>query len=114
MVTVLEAEEKRPILLPWVAGSAPLPTASASADRRVDHNRAFLLSPLPNPCPHRALQEIADTPSGDKTSLETRFMTILCTRSYPHLRRGEARPLPVQQSQLPRLRLPTPAVEDRG
>ncbi|PNI72020.1 ANXA6 isoform 5 [Pan troglodytes] len=32
-------------------------------------------------------QEIADTPSGDKTSLETRFMTILCTRSYPHLRR---------------------------
>uniref|UniRef100_A0A2K6CK08 Annexin n=1 Tax=Macaca nemestrina TaxID=9545 RepID=A0A2K6CK08_MACNE len=31
--------------------------------------------------------EIADTPSGDKTSLETRFMTILCTRSYPHLRR---------------------------
>ncbi|XP_024898817.1 annexin A6 isoform X2 [Pteropus alecto] len=32
-------------------------------------------------------QEIADTSSGDKTSLETRFMTILCTRSYPHLRR---------------------------
>uniref|UniRef100_A0A2K6G9H6 Annexin n=1 Tax=Propithecus coquereli TaxID=379532 RepID=A0A2K6G9H6_PROCO len=32
-------------------------------------------------------QEIADTPSGDKTSLETRFMMILCTRSYPHLRR---------------------------
>ncbi|KAF6280426.1 annexin A6 [Rhinolophus ferrumequinum] len=31
--------------------------------------------------------EIADTSSGDKTSLETRFMTILCTRSYPHLRR---------------------------
>uniref|UniRef100_A0A2K6G9H8 Annexin n=1 Tax=Propithecus coquereli TaxID=379532 RepID=A0A2K6G9H8_PROCO len=31
--------------------------------------------------------EIADTPSGDKTSLETRFMMILCTRSYPHLRR---------------------------
>uniref|UniRef100_A0ABI7Y8M0 Annexin n=1 Tax=Felis catus TaxID=9685 RepID=A0ABI7Y8M0_FELCA len=31
--------------------------------------------------------EIADTPSGDKTSLETRFMTILCTRSYQHLRR---------------------------
>ncbi|XP_055141564.1 annexin A6 isoform X1 [Symphalangus syndactylus] len=31
--------------------------------------------------------EIADTPSRDKTSLETRFMTILCTRSYPHLRR---------------------------
>ncbi|KAH0509917.1 Annexin A6 [Microtus ochrogaster] len=31
--------------------------------------------------------EIADTPSGDKTSLETRFMTVLCTRSYPHLRR---------------------------
>ncbi|XP_033617653.1 annexin A6 [Fukomys damarensis] len=31
--------------------------------------------------------EIADTPSGDKTSLETRFMTILCTRSFPHLRR---------------------------
>uniref|UniRef100_A0A8D0PN39 Annexin n=1 Tax=Sus scrofa TaxID=9823 RepID=A0A8D0PN39_PIG len=31
--------------------------------------------------------EIADTSSGDKTSLETRFMTILCTRSYQHLRR---------------------------
>ncbi|EHB06924.1 Annexin A6 [Heterocephalus glaber] len=31
--------------------------------------------------------EIADTPSGDKASLETRFMTILCTRSFPHLRR---------------------------
>uniref|UniRef100_A0A3Q1N703 Annexin n=1 Tax=Bos taurus TaxID=9913 RepID=A0A3Q1N703_BOVIN len=32
-------------------------------------------------------QEIADTTSGDKSSLETRFMMILCTRSYPHLRR---------------------------
>uniref|UniRef100_A0A8C4KVP2 Annexin n=1 Tax=Equus asinus TaxID=9793 RepID=A0A8C4KVP2_EQUAS len=32
-------------------------------------------------------KEIADTSSGDKTSLETRFMTILCTRSYQHLRR---------------------------
>uniref|UniRef100_A0A8C6CXZ0 Annexin n=1 Tax=Moschus moschiferus TaxID=68415 RepID=A0A8C6CXZ0_MOSMO len=32
-------------------------------------------------------QEIADTSSGDKSSLETRFMMILCTRSYPHLRR---------------------------
>ncbi|XP_016046147.1 annexin A6 isoform X2 [Erinaceus europaeus] len=32
-------------------------------------------------------QEIADTTSGDKTSLETRFMTILCTRSHQHLRR---------------------------
>ncbi|KAM9312732.1 annexin A6 [Gastrophryne carolinensis] len=31
--------------------------------------------------------EVSDTGSGDKTSLETRFMTILCTRSYPHLRR---------------------------
>ncbi|XP_010848954.1 PREDICTED: annexin A6 [Bison bison bison] len=31
--------------------------------------------------------EIADTTSGDKSSLETRFMMILCTRSYPHLRR---------------------------
>ncbi|XP_004280379.2 annexin A6 isoform X1 [Orcinus orca] len=31
--------------------------------------------------------EIADTPSGDKSSLETRFMMILCTRSYQHLRR---------------------------
>uniref|UniRef100_A0A8C0VZR3 Annexin n=1 Tax=Castor canadensis TaxID=51338 RepID=A0A8C0VZR3_CASCN len=34
--------------------------------------------------------EIADTPSGDKTSLETRFMTVLCTRSYPHLRRVQS------------------------
>ncbi|XP_032481888.1 annexin A6 isoform X4 [Phocoena sinus] len=32
-------------------------------------------------------QEIADTPSGDRSSLETRFMMILCTRSYQHLRR---------------------------
>lgn len=31
--------------------------------------------------------EVADSASGDSTSLETRFMTILCTRSYPHLRR---------------------------
>ncbi|KAJ8777150.1 hypothetical protein J1605_014533 [Eschrichtius robustus] len=31
--------------------------------------------------------EIADTTSGDRSSLETRFMTILCTRSYQHLRR---------------------------
>ncbi|TKC44262.1 hypothetical protein EI555_016621, partial [Monodon monoceros] len=31
--------------------------------------------------------EIADTPSGDRSSLETRFMMILCTRSYQHLRR---------------------------
>ncbi|XP_069825225.1 annexin A6 isoform X2 [Dendropsophus ebraccatus] len=32
-------------------------------------------------------KEVSDSGSGDKTSLETRFMTILCTRSYPHLRR---------------------------
>ncbi|XP_049633968.1 annexin A6 [Suncus etruscus] len=32
-------------------------------------------------------QEIADTTSGDKESLETRFMTILCTKSHQHLRR---------------------------
>uniref|UniRef100_A0A7N4V4F8 Annexin n=1 Tax=Sarcophilus harrisii TaxID=9305 RepID=A0A7N4V4F8_SARHA len=33
-------------------------------------------------------QEIADTTSsGDKPSLETRFMSILCSRSYQHLRR---------------------------
>ncbi|XP_068958677.1 annexin A6 isoform X2 [Petaurus breviceps papuanus] len=33
-------------------------------------------------------QEIADTTtSGDKLSLETRFMSILCSRSYQHLRR---------------------------
>uniref|UniRef100_H0XYM6 Annexin n=1 Tax=Otolemur garnettii TaxID=30611 RepID=H0XYM6_OTOGA len=31
--------------------------------------------------------EVADTPSGDKTSLETRFMMVLCTCRYPHLRR---------------------------
>ncbi|XP_028906995.1 annexin A6 isoform X1 [Ornithorhynchus anatinus] len=31
--------------------------------------------------------EISDTSSGDKNSLETRFMSILCTRSYQHLRR---------------------------
>uniref|UniRef100_A0A8D1A6B7 Annexin n=1 Tax=Sus scrofa TaxID=9823 RepID=A0A8D1A6B7_PIG len=39
------------------------------------------------PGPLGLLGEIADTSSGDKTSLETRFMTILCTRSYQHLRR---------------------------
>ncbi|XP_074147929.1 annexin A6 isoform X2 [Sminthopsis crassicaudata] len=34
------------------------------------------------------LLEIADTTSsGDKPSLETRFMSILCSRSYQHLRR---------------------------
>ncbi|KAM4678497.1 annexin A6 isoform 2-T2 [Discoglossus pictus] len=32
-------------------------------------------------------KEVSDTVSDDSTSLETRFMTILCTRSYPHLRR---------------------------
>ncbi|XP_056372884.1 annexin A6 isoform X1 [Hyla sarda] len=32
-------------------------------------------------------KEVSDSGSGDSTSLETRFMTILCTRSYPHLRR---------------------------
>ncbi|XP_038628449.1 annexin A6 isoform X2 [Tachyglossus aculeatus] len=32
-------------------------------------------------------KEIADTSTGDKNSLETRFMSILCTRSYQHLRR---------------------------
>ncbi|KAM8971889.1 annexin A6 [Pelodytes ibericus] len=31
--------------------------------------------------------EVSDSGSGDASSLETRFMTILCTRSYPHLRR---------------------------
>ncbi|XP_040296297.1 annexin A6 [Bufo bufo] len=31
--------------------------------------------------------EVSDSGSGDSASLETRFMTILCTRSYPHLRR---------------------------
>ncbi|KAG8579530.1 hypothetical protein GDO81_010929 [Engystomops pustulosus] len=31
--------------------------------------------------------EISDSVSDDSTSSETRFMTILCTRSYPHLRR---------------------------
>lgn len=31
--------------------------------------------------------EVSDSASDDSTSLETRFMTILCTRSYPHLRR---------------------------
>ncbi|XP_066446807.1 annexin A6 isoform X2 [Eleutherodactylus coqui] len=32
-------------------------------------------------------KEVSDSGSGDSTSLETRFMTILCTRSYAHLRR---------------------------
>ncbi|MEE6478405.1 hypothetical protein FKM82_011844 [Ascaphus truei] len=31
--------------------------------------------------------EVSDSGSGEASSLETRFMTILCTRSYPHLRR---------------------------
>ncbi|KAG8438926.1 hypothetical protein GDO86_005202 [Hymenochirus boettgeri] len=32
-------------------------------------------------------KEMSDSGSGDSSSLETRFMTVLCTRSYPHLRR---------------------------
>uniref|UniRef100_A0A8C5Y975 Annexin n=1 Tax=Microcebus murinus TaxID=30608 RepID=A0A8C5Y975_MICMU len=48
------------------------------------HFRRILISLATKPPP---TEEVADTPSGDKTSLETRFMTILCTRSYPHLRR---------------------------
>ncbi|XP_030069461.1 annexin A6 isoform X2 [Microcaecilia unicolor] len=32
-------------------------------------------------------KQISDTGSGDSDSIETRFMSILCTRSYPHLRR---------------------------
>uniref|UniRef100_A0A8C5PD15 Annexin n=1 Tax=Leptobrachium leishanense TaxID=445787 RepID=A0A8C5PD15_9ANUR len=31
--------------------------------------------------------EVSDTESGETSSMETRFMTILCTRSYPHLKR---------------------------
>uniref|UniRef100_A0A8C0H460 Annexin n=1 Tax=Chelonoidis abingdonii TaxID=106734 RepID=A0A8C0H460_CHEAB len=31
--------------------------------------------------------KLSDVSSGDSTSLETRFLSILCTRSYPHLRR---------------------------
>ncbi|MXQ86918.1 hypothetical protein E5288_WYG019351 [Bos mutus] len=50
----------------------------AREDAQVRHP----IPPPPSPCP-----EIADTTSGDKSSLETRFMMILCTRSYPHLRR---------------------------
>ncbi|XP_030069459.1 annexin A6 isoform X1 [Microcaecilia unicolor] len=34
-----------------------------------------------------AVLQISDTGSGDSDSIETRFMSILCTRSYPHLRR---------------------------
>lgn len=34
-------------------------------------------------------QKLADVSSNDSSdSLETRFLSILCTRSYPHLRRG--------------------------
>uniref|UniRef100_A0A8V0YPV9 Annexin n=1 Tax=Gallus gallus TaxID=9031 RepID=A0A8V0YPV9_CHICK len=36
----------------------------------------------------RTLQKLADVASNDSSdSLETRFLSILCTRSYPHLRR---------------------------
>ncbi|XP_074866272.1 annexin A6 isoform X4 [Carettochelys insculpta] len=31
--------------------------------------------------------KLSDVSSGDSTSLETHFLSILCTRSYPHLRR---------------------------
>ncbi|XP_019390791.1 PREDICTED: annexin A6 isoform X3 [Crocodylus porosus] len=31
--------------------------------------------------------KLADVSSGDTSSLETRFLSILCTRSYPHLRK---------------------------
>lgn len=34
-------------------------------------------------------QKLADVSSNDSSdSLETRFLSILCTRSYPHLRKG--------------------------
>ena len=99
----------------------------------VSDNQGFLMSPLPNPRPHLGSQEIADTSSGgDKASMETRFMTILCTRSYAHLRRGEASVLPFQlsgktltsvedlsalcdqRSQLPAHLLPPPTTEYGG
>lgn len=32
-------------------------------------------------------KQMSDTGSGNSDSIETRFMSILCTRSYPHLRR---------------------------
>ncbi|XP_067422524.1 annexin A6 isoform X2 [Emydura macquarii macquarii] len=32
-------------------------------------------------------KKLSDVSSGDSTSLETHFLSILCTRSYPHLRR---------------------------
>ncbi|XP_029439203.1 annexin A6 isoform X1 [Rhinatrema bivittatum] len=34
-----------------------------------------------------AVLQISDTGSSDSESIETRFMSILCTRSFPHLRR---------------------------
>lgn len=81
---------------PWVTGLAQLLT---TLDLEVKNNQGFFVSPLPILAPTWTLQEIADTTSGDKSSLETRFMMILCTRSYPHLRRGEAQlpPLPRQR-----------------
>ncbi|XP_065265050.1 annexin A6 isoform X2 [Emys orbicularis] len=36
---------------------------------------------------HEDAKKLSDVSSGDSTSLETRFLSILCTRSYPHLRR---------------------------
>ncbi|XP_061473389.1 annexin A6 isoform X2 [Rhineura floridana] len=36
---------------------------------------------------HADAQKLSDVSSDDSTSLETRFMTILCTQSYPQLRR---------------------------
>ena len=85
---------------PWVAGLAQLLTALDPGRQESEKQPGFLVSPLPIPAPTWALQEIADTTSGDKSSLETRFMMILCTRSYPHLRRGETQlpPLPRQAS----------------
>ena len=83
---------------PWVAGLAQLLTILDPGRQESEKQPGFLASPLPIPAPTWALQEIADTTSGDKSSLETRFMMILCTRSYPHLRRGETQlpPLPRQ------------------
>ncbi|XP_074866269.1 annexin A6 isoform X2 [Carettochelys insculpta] len=36
---------------------------------------------------HEDAKKLSDVSSGDSTSLETHFLSILCTRSYPHLRR---------------------------
>lgn len=42
-----------------------------------------------NICSSWTYQELADACNADSDDMEMKFMSILCTRSYPHLRKGK-------------------------